>query len=80
MKERCTEVAPAVSPRVEGEDGGDWLAVDCGNVVVHVFTEEARDHYDLEGLWGHVRHVDGPQQQIAGGLWRTEPGTVLQIA
>jgi len=36
LKQRCTEVAPGVPPRVEGTNGSDWLVVDCGGTVVHV--------------------------------------------
>ncbi|KAK7508066.1 hypothetical protein BaRGS_00001031 [Batillaria attramentaria] len=37
--------------RLEGKDCNDWLAMDLGNVAVHIFTPEARQHYDLETLW-----------------------------
>ncbi|MHC1736260.1 MAG: ribosome silencing factor [Erysipelotrichaceae bacterium] len=36
---------------VEGGEESDWLLVDCGNVVVHVFSAEARQVYQLERLW-----------------------------
>lgn len=54
LKQRCKEVAPGVAPSVEGADdpSPDWLVVDAGSIVVHVFREESRSEYDLEGLWG----------------------------
>ena len=39
-------------PRVEGEGNGEWIIVDCGQVVVHVMQPIFRSYYRLEELWG----------------------------
>ncbi len=39
-------------PRVEGEDNGEWIIVDCGQAVVHIMQPSFRTYYHLEELWG----------------------------
>lgn len=41
-----------VKTTLEGEDVGEWVIADAGDVIVHVFTPEARDMYRIEELWG----------------------------
>lgn len=52
---------------VEGYEGGEWVLIDLGEVVVHVFERGKREHYDLERLW-----ADAP----AAHLEATPGGTV----
>ena len=42
----------------EGHRGNSWELLDYGSVVVHVFTEEAREFYSLERLWADAENVD----------------------
>src|SRR3954471_2380586 len=39
-------------PRMEGEDNGEWIIVDCGAAVAHVMQPAIRDYYHLEEIWG----------------------------
>ena len=36
---------------INGQGQGDWVLVDAGDVIVHLFRPEVRDYYDLEGMW-----------------------------
>lgn len=46
VKEQFGRVA-----RVEGKDTGDWVLIDTGDVIVHVFRPEVREFYQLEKMW-----------------------------
>ena len=43
---------------IEGHRGGQWTLLDYSAVVIHVFTEEGREFYDLERLWSDAAPVD----------------------
>lgn len=52
--------------RVEGLQDRQWVVLDYGDVIVHVFLQEMRDYYELERLWGDVTRVS----------WETERARV----
>ncbi|MGN1097976.1 MAG: ribosome silencing factor [Clostridia bacterium] len=52
---------PAV--KVEGKNGGGWILIDFGGVILHLFTSQMREFYDLERLW-----TDAPTVDISGLL------------
>ena len=39
-------------PRIEGEENGEWIIVDCGAIVVHIMQPTIRQYYHLEEIWG----------------------------
>ena len=42
----------------EGKPADGWLVLDYGDVIFHIFREEARSFYDLDGLWGDAPSID----------------------
>jgi ribosome-associated protein len=52
-----------------GYETESWILVDCVDVVVHLFSPDARLFYDLDGLWGDARRVDWEADlpPVAGG-------------
>ena len=53
---------------VEGLPQGNWVLLDFSDVVVHIFHEEARGFYDLEGLWLDADRVEFEGQQVEEGF------------
>ncbi|WP_423189682.1 ribosome silencing factor [Alkalibacterium sp. f15] len=44
--------------RVEGKDNAQWILIDLGDVIVHLFKQEDRELYKLERLWSDAEQVD----------------------
>ncbi|MEM9429400.1 MAG: ribosome silencing factor [Pseudomonadota bacterium] len=40
-----------MSVRTEGKETADWVLIDCGDVIVHIFRPEVREFYQLEKMW-----------------------------
>lgn len=40
-----------ILPKIEGEKSSEWMAMDLGNIALHIFSPKARENYDLESLW-----------------------------
>ncbi len=47
----------------EGDDEARWILLDYSDLIVHIFDDETRVYYDLEGLW-----ADAPRMVFRGGL------------
>lgn len=57
VREKVKQDTDARLLHIEGEPGAGWILMDYGDVVVHLFSEEMRAYYDLEGLWQEGRIV-----------------------
>ncbi|MGI9613986.1 MAG: ribosome silencing factor [Acidimicrobiales bacterium] len=54
VEEQLTKAGGPKPVRIEGKDTLNWVLMDFGAFVVHVFSEDAREYYDLERLWSDV--------------------------
>jgi ribosome-associated protein len=61
---RAKKIAPL---SMEGLTAATWVLIDFGDVVVHVFQEEARQLYDIEGLWIDANRVPVPASDAPAG-------------
>ena len=52
---------------IEGMETGHWVLIDCGEVIVHIFYEPVRSHYDLESLWADARRVGIKTRKTVAG-------------
>ena len=47
--------------RIEGYNAAEWILLDYGDFIVHIFEKEARDFYDLQRLWRDASKVEIPK-------------------
>ena len=60
---------------VEGYREGEWILMDFGDFLVHVFTQSKRDYFDLERLWGDAPRipVEGVEEPVPRRRRRAAP-------
>ena len=58
IEEAITRADGPKPVRIEGRDTMSWVLMDYGFFVVHIFTDEARNYYDLERLWSDVPRLE----------------------
>ena len=62
-------------PRIEGEDNGEWIIVDCGQAVAHIMQPAIRQYYNLEEIWGEkpVRLKHGADKVLVKSVTKAAP-------
>ncbi len=55
----CKDIGNS-TPRVEGLVHGDWVLVDAGDIIIHLFRAEVRQFYNLEKIWSSDRPEEKP--------------------
>jgi ribosome-associated protein len=64
MRSVCDDLAELAQQRGDralsdnGLEGESWMLIDFVHVVVHVFSQEARQFYDLDSLWGDAKRIE----------------------
>lgn len=59
LKQKCKEAVP----KLEGKESKTWVALDLGNIALHILTREVRETFDLETLWAVGPEYDDLSQQ-----------------
>ncbi|KAL3581984.1 hypothetical protein D5086_016316 [Populus alba] len=60
-------------PSVEGQEGGKWIVIDSGKVIVHALDEKARAYYNLESLWTSDASKEEPDQDLDKAFIKIRP-------
>lgn len=78
VERRVTEAGLSKPLRIEGRDERRWVLLDYGDVIVHVFLQEARDFYELERLWADVPRVDWADSASGPASASLPPASVVR--
>ena len=57
LKDSVEEAFPGEPLRKEGESSSGWILMDFRDIVVHLFSKEMREYYDLEKIWSDAKKV-----------------------
>lgn len=70
-------------PRIEGEDNGEWIIVDCGAAVAHIMQPSIRQYYHLEELWGdkpvRLKPATAPKARAGAARSKDEPAAPAKV-
>ena len=67
VEERLKDDLGVKPLRVEGQSEGEWVLVDFGDILVHVFQEGPREFYSLERLWGDAERITWEEPVVTDG-------------
>lgn len=67
VEEKLREVRDLKPLRREGRTEGEWVLLDFGDIIVHVFQAEPREFYGLERLWADAEKVEWVEPAVAEG-------------
>ncbi|XP_010556167.1 PREDICTED: protein Iojap-related, mitochondrial [Tarenaya hassleriana] len=74
VKQKQKGAKQLVLPSVEGQEGGKWIVIDSGKVVVHALDEKARDYFDLENIWtAEESKEEHPVQELGKAFVKVRP-------
>lgn len=57
-------------PKIEGKNSDEWLAMDLGNIALHIFSSKVRKQYDLETLWSVGSDYDPETNKIEDPIYK----------
>ncbi|WCJ39446.1 Protein Iojap-related mitochondrial [Euphorbia peplus] len=72
-KEKQRGAKRMMLPSVQGQEGGKWIVIDSGKVIVHALDENARAYYNLENLWNSDRLVNDNTQDLEKAFTKIRP-------
>ncbi|WOB42383.1 ribosome silencing factor [Thermoleptolyngbya oregonensis NK1-22] len=65
IEQTVKEKLQRVPVRIEGQAEGNWVLIDYGDVIAHIFLEKDREFYNLEAFWGHAERLSFAALQSA---------------
>lgn len=67
VEEKLKETRDLKPLRVEGQSEAEWVLVDYGDIIVHIFQGAAREYYSLERLWGDAARIRWQEPVVTEG-------------
>lgn len=67
VREAMSKLNKKIS-HTEGFESKNWVLLDYYSVIVHIFSKEARDYYDLENLWGDAIQISLDDERLSNAI------------